>query len=47
MDWSAKYTGFVIAAYAVSFAGIALVLAYVIHRDRRMKRELDRMERGQ
>jgi heme exporter protein CcmD len=42
MDWGAKYAGFVIAAYAVSFAGIALMLAFVFYRDRQMKRELGR-----
>ena len=45
MDWGAKYTGFVIAAYAVSFIGIAILLGYVFHRDRQMKRALRRSER--
>jgi hypothetical protein len=45
MDWNAKYTGFVIAAYAVSFAGIALMLAVVFYRDRQMKRTLARSRR--
>ena len=46
MDWGGKYAGFVLAAYAVSFAGIALMLAYVLYRDWQMRRELQRMERG-
>ena len=45
MDWGAKYSGFVIAAYAVSFAGIALMLTFVFYRDRLMKRELGRSPR--
>lgn len=45
MDWGAKYANFVLAAYAVSFIGIALMLAYVFHRDRQMKRALRQTER--
>jgi heme exporter protein CcmD len=46
MDWGGKYTAFVIAAYAVSLAGIAIMLAYVLYRDWQMKQELHRLERG-
>ncbi len=40
MDWNADHAGFVIAAYAVSFACIAGLIAYVFNRDARARKRL-------
>lgn len=48
MDWNGAHISFVIAAYAVSFAGLALLMVYILRRDRKLKRQvaaLDRKER--
>jgi heme exporter protein CcmD len=40
MDWSANHAGFVIAAYALSFAFIAGLIIYVFNRDTRARKRL-------
>jgi heme exporter protein CcmD len=44
MDFAAPHTGFVIAAYAVSLAGLVLLIALTIARDRRLSREVAELE---
>ena len=40
MDWNADHAGFVIAAYALSFAFIAGLIIYVFNRDARARKQL-------
>jgi heme exporter protein CcmD len=40
MDWNADHAGFVIAAYALSFAFIAGLIIYVFDRDARSWKRL-------
>jgi heme exporter protein CcmD len=46
MDFAASHTGFVIAAYAVSFAGLAALVVFILVRDRRLKRQLAALDHG-
>lgn len=46
MDFSASHTGFVIAAYALSVLCILALATFVIARDRRLKAELELLERA-
>ncbi len=45
MDWTAAHAGFVTASYVLSFIFIAGLMAYVLLRDRRVKRALLEMEK--
>jgi heme exporter protein CcmD len=45
MNWAADHAGFVAAAYAVSGLGIAGLLAWVIGRDRKLRRDLKRHDK--
>ncbi len=40
MDWNADHAGFVIAAYAMSFAFITGLIIYVFSRDARARKRL-------
>ncbi len=42
MNWQADHAGFVVAAYAISGLAIAGLIAWVIGRDARSRRDLDR-----
>ena len=44
MDWSASHTGFVIAAYALSVAFLALLAGAILVRDWRLRRQLAALE---
>ena len=49
MDFSEAHVAFVIAAYAVSFAGLAALVFFVLLRDRRLRRQvasLDQRKEG-
>ncbi len=46
MDFNAAHASFVIAAYAVSFAGLAALVIFVLLRDRRLKREVLALDRN-
>lgn len=46
MDWSAAHVSFVIAAYAVSFAGLILLAAFILLRDRKLKRQVAALDRN-
>lgn len=46
MDWNASHISFVIAAYAVSFAGLACLMAFILLRDRKLKRQIAALDRG-
>lgn len=39
MDWSAPHLGYVLASYGLSFIVIGALVAYIIWRDRRLRRE--------
>ena len=45
MDFSAAHAGFVIAAYTVSFAGLAALVIFILLRDRRLRRVAATLER--
>jgi heme exporter protein CcmD len=45
MDLAAAHAGFVIAAYAVSFAGLAAMVLFILLRDRRLQRQAATLER--
>lgn len=45
MDWSAAHIDFVVAAYAVSFAGLAFLMAFILLRDRKLKRQIAALDR--
>jgi heme exporter protein CcmD len=40
MDLNAAHVSFVVAAYAVSFAGLAALVVFVLLRDRRLKQQV-------
>jgi heme exporter protein CcmD len=44
MDFSAAHVSFVLAAYAISAVAIMALVATVIIRDRKTRRELDAMK---
>jgi heme exporter protein CcmD len=46
MDFTASHIGFVIAAYIVSFAGLAALIVFILVRDRKLKRQLAAFDRG-
>ncbi|MFZ5673921.1 MAG: heme exporter protein CcmD [Pseudomonadota bacterium] len=46
MDWNAAHISFVIAAYAVSFAGLAFLMVFILLRDRKLKRQIAALDRG-
>jgi heme exporter protein CcmD len=43
MDWSASHAGFVLAAYALAFAVLALVVGAILWQARILKRRLKEM----
>jgi heme exporter protein CcmD len=45
MDFTASHVAFVIAAYAVSFAGLAALVLCILLRDRRLKRQVAALDR--
>jgi heme exporter protein CcmD len=47
MDLTASHVSFVIAAYAVSFAGLAGLVLVISLRDRRLKRQAASFDRDQ
>lgn len=46
MDWNGAHISFVIAAYAVSFAGLALLMVYILLRDRKLKGQVAALDRN-
>ncbi len=46
MDLNGAHVSFVVAAYAVSFAGLAALVIFILLRDRRLKRQVDALDRG-
>ncbi len=46
MDFNAAHISFVIAAYAVSFAGLAAIVLVILLRDRRLKRQAAALDRN-
>lgn len=47
MDFAASHAGFVIAAYGLSFAGLAALVFFVLWRDARLKRQAAALDRGE
>lgn len=45
MDWSASHIGFVIAAYAISGAVLGGLVAAILFRNWRIRRQLSTLER--
>ena len=45
MDLAAAHIAFVLAAYAVSFAGLAGLVLFVLLRDRKLKRQAAALDR--
>ena len=45
MDWSADHAGFVIAAFALSFALIAGLVVFIFSRDARVRKRLAQFEK--
>ncbi len=45
MDWSAAHSGFVLASYALSFVVLAILVAFIYLRGRKLTREIDAFER--
>ena len=45
MDLTDAHAGFVIAAYAVSFAGLAALVIFILLRDRKLRRQASAFER--
>ncbi len=45
MDLGASHVGFVVAAYAVSFAGLVALVALIFLRDRKLKRQAAALDR--
>lgn len=45
MDFTAAHVAFVIAAYSVSFAGLAALVLFILLRDRRLERQAAALER--
>lgn len=45
MDWSSPHLGFVVAAYALSFAVLAGLVLYILRRDRRLETRLRSIDR--
>jgi heme exporter protein CcmD len=45
MDFTASHTGFVVAAYFASFAGLAALVVFILLRDLRLKRQLAALDR--
>jgi heme exporter protein CcmD len=45
MNLAAPHIGFVIAAYAVTFIALALLVVSIVQRDRRLRRELAHLEK--
>lgn len=46
MDWNAAHVDFVVAAYAASFAGLAVLIAFILLRDRKLQREVAALDRN-
>jgi heme exporter protein CcmD len=46
MDLNAAHVSFVVAAYAVSLIGLAALVAFVLLRDRRLKRQVAALDRS-
>jgi len=44
MDWNADHAGFVVAAFALSFALIAGLVIYVVSRDARARKRLTQFQ---
>lgn len=45
MDLAAAHIGFVIAAYAASFAGLAVLVLFILLRDRKLRRQAAALDR--
>jgi heme exporter protein CcmD len=45
MNWSAAHSGFVLAAYLLSFAVLLAMAAFILLRDRKLAQELRTLER--
>jgi heme exporter protein CcmD len=45
MNWSADHAGFVLSAYVISGLAIAGLLLWVIGRDAKLRRDLERHDR--
>lgn len=45
MDWNADHSGFVIAAYALSFVLVAGLILYIFNRDARIRKRLVQFEK--
>ncbi|MCC7481525.1 MAG: heme exporter protein CcmD [Hyphomicrobiales bacterium] len=45
MDWSTDHAGFVIAAFALSFALIAGLIVFIFSRDARVRKRLAQFEK--
>jgi heme exporter protein CcmD len=45
MDFAAAHVAFVIAAYAVSLAGLAALVLFILRRDRELKRQAATLDR--
>lgn len=46
MDFTAPHLGFVLAAYGLSAVLILGLVIYVLHRDRSLRAEADRLDRN-
>jgi heme exporter protein CcmD len=46
MDLNAAHVSFVVAAYAVGFAGLAALVVFVLLRDRRLKQQVAALDRN-
>jgi heme exporter protein CcmD len=44
MDFAAPHTGFVIASYVVSIAGLAAMVLVTVLRDRRLRQKTEELE---
>ncbi len=44
MDWSAPHSGFVLASYALSFVVLGGLIAFTVRRDRKLKRDVAKLE---
>ena len=46
MDFNAAHVAFVVAAYAVSLLGLAGLAAFILLRDRKLKRQVSVLDRS-
>jgi heme exporter protein CcmD len=45
MDFAGAHVAFVIAAYAVSFTGLATLVFFILFRDRKLRRQAAALDR--